>query len=123
VNSEIMNRKILLISLALCLSLGVSAQAQRRGVPATPHPIEHIQPNGDTLVYRLHGDEHRHWQTTLDGYLIKKNRHDKFCYAKLSRKGAIKATCRTAHNAEDRSECEAKYVRKHIPQNYIPTRK
>ena len=111
-------KKILLIIAALALCLTIQAQ-QRHGVPAVPHPIEHIQPNGDTLIYRLHGDEHRHWQTTLDGYLIKKNRHDKFCYAKQNKRGEIKPTCRTAHNAEDRTRREAKYVEKHIARGLV----
>lgn len=114
-------KKIILAGVLSILSFGVSyAQAQRRGVPATPHPIEYIQPNGDTLVYRLLGDERRHWQQTMDGYLITQNKHGKFCYAKVSKTGVITATCRTAHNAEQRSKCEIKYISKHIPQNYIP---
>ena len=118
-----MNHKILIYILLFGAATSMFAQAPRRGIPATPYPIEYVQPNGDTLIYRLHGDEHRHWQTTTDGYLIKQNKRGKFCYAKPNRKGEIKATCRTAHNQENRSRCEKKYISKHIPQNYIPTGK
>ena len=90
-------------------------QAQNR-VPAIQKPIEHIQPNGDTLVYRLHGDERHHWRTTLDGYLITTNKRGRMCYAKQNKKGETKATCRTAHNAEDRKRCEQRYVERHIPR-------
>ena len=107
----------------LSVSWAVFAQTQRRGVPATPHPIEYVQPGGDTLVFRLHGDEWRHWQTTLDGYLIQQNKHGRYCYARLNRKGDIKTTCRTAHNEENRSKCEKKYIKKHIPQDFTPARK
>ena len=30
-------------------------------VPADPRPMEYVQPNGDTLVIRLVGDEHFHY--------------------------------------------------------------
>ncbi len=106
-----MNKSILILIFA-AFALTLSAQQHIRAIQ---QPLEHIQPNGDTLVYRLHGDEHRHWQTTLDGYLIKKNKRGKFCYAKKNRRGEVKATCRTAHNAEDRTRREARYVERHIP--------
>ncbi len=114
-----MKTKIIVILISLSVSAGVYAQAQRRGVPATPYPIEHVQPDGDTLIYRLHGDERRHWQTTLDGYLIKQNKHGRFCYARFDKKGVIKPTCRTAHNEEKRSKCEKKYIQKHIPKDEL----
>jgi hypothetical protein len=112
-------KKALLTIAITVLALSVSAQAQRRGVPATPYPIEHIQPKGDTLKYRLYGDEHRHLKTTLDEYYIQIKKRNKMCYAKFNKKGEMKTTCRTAHNAEDRSARERKYVEKHIPNFYL----
>lgn len=103
----------ILILLANILTFAQN-QINGRRIPAVPHPIEHIQPNGDTLIYRLHGDERRHWQTTLDGYLIAQNKKGKMCYAKQTKNGKIITTRRTAHNATDRCKCEQRYVEKHI---------
>ncbi len=110
-------RKILMIALTLAAWFLIpnSAQAQQRhNVPATPYPIEVVQPNGDTLTIRLHGDERRSWRTTEDGYLICKNKRGVYCYAKYTNDGTLKATCRTAHNKDQRKKCEARFLEKHI---------
>ncbi len=113
-------KKGLIILAVSCGLWGVSAlQAQqRRGVPATPHPIEYVQPNGDTLVIRLHGDERKSWRTTTDGYLIFKNKKGTYCYAKYAADGTTKATCRRAKNADERCKCEQRWVEKHIPNTH-----
>ena len=36
-------------------------------VQAWPYPVTVTQPDGSTLVIRIHGDENRSWKTTLDG--------------------------------------------------------
>ena len=51
-------------------------------VPADPRPMEYVQPNGDTLIVRLVGDERFHFTTTIDGVLIAKNDKGYYCYAK-----------------------------------------
>ncbi len=111
-------KRILIIILALSAWLFApeSLQAQqRRGVPATPHPIEIVQPDGDTLMIRLRGDERMSWRTTLDGYLICQNEKGVYCYAKKDKEGKTVATRRQAHNADKRTCCEKRYVEKHIP--------
>ncbi len=94
--------------------VGDGKGAVRRGVPATPHPIEYVQPNGDTITIRLHGDERKHWKTTLDGFLVAQNKKGIYCYAKYNTKGYIVPTCRKAHDAEKRTEKEQKWVEKYI---------
>ncbi|OJX91321.1 MAG: hypothetical protein BGP01_12990 [Paludibacter sp. 47-17] len=42
-------------------------------VPAYPHAIQVVQPDGSTLTIRIYGDEHRKLRTTVDGYAIKIN--------------------------------------------------
>lgn len=72
------------IILSLCLILGmISLTAQPRRCPATPHPIRVTQPNGDTLMIRLHGDENYHFTTTLDGYRIVKSKKGYYMFAKV----------------------------------------
>ena len=35
--------------------------------PATPYPFEVTQPDGSTIMVKLHGDEYHHFYTLLDG--------------------------------------------------------
>ncbi len=114
-------KKGLIILAVSCGLWGVSAlQAQQRrlNVPASPWPIEHVQPNGDTLVIRMHGDERRNWRTTEDGYLIAQNKRGTYCYAKKNKKGETVRTCRRAHNKEDRRKCEKRFLGKYIPNTF-----
>lgn len=114
-------RKQLIFLCAVWLLCGTgiaSAQKGVRGVPAVRTPIEQIQPNGDTIVVRLHGDERHHCTTTLDGYLIGTNRRGYYCYAKEGKDGTIIVTNRIAHNEKDRTRCERRYIERYIPQPY-----
>ena len=113
-----MKKILLILFAAACCLTSTYAQQPRRGVPATPHPIQYVQPDGDTLVYRLHGDERMHFQTTLDGYLIKQNKRGKFCYARYIRKGAIKTYCTLAQNKEQRSAREQRWVERKGVKKY-----
>ena len=54
--------------LILAIGCGLLAIAQKPArVPARPGVIERVQPNGDTIRVRLHGDERQHWMTLEDG--------------------------------------------------------
>ena len=104
-------KKILII-----LSFGLMAMAAW-AVPANPRPMEYVQPNGDTIIIRLVGDEHFHFNTTVDGVLIAKNDKGYFCYAKwqeVKENGktyrVAKPTTRKARNADKRSKCEQRWI-------------
>lgn len=90
-------RKVLFI---LAIGLGVWAMAQRPArVPAYQGVIERIQPNGDTIHVRLHGDERNHWMTLENSdTLVKENKHGYICYAKKKKNGQIVATCKKVKN-------------------------
>lgn len=90
---------------------GVCAQGPAR-VPAYPGPIERVQPDGDTVIVRLYGDERRHYMTTEDHYLVKENNNGYICYAKEKKNGLIVTTRRVAHNADKRSASENRYLKK-----------
>lgn len=76
-------------------ALGAMAQQRPARVPAYQGVIERVQPNGDTVYVRLHGDERRHWMTLEDGVtLVKENKRGYICYAKKKKDGRIVATCR-----------------------------
>ena len=76
-------------------ALGAMAQQRPARVPAYQGVIERIQPNGDTIYVRLHGDARKHWMTLEDGVtLVKENKKGYICYAKKKKDGRIVATCR-----------------------------
>ena len=84
--------KRLLLILALGCGLLAIGQKPVR-VPAYHGVIERIQPNGDTIYVRLHGDERRHWMTLEDGKtLVQENKKGYICYAKKKKDGRIVAT-------------------------------
>ena len=92
--------KRLLLILALGFSLLAIAQKPAR-VPARPGVIERVQPNGDTIRVRLHGDERKHWMTLEDGKtLVKENKKGYICYAKKKKDGRIVATCRKVKKSQ-----------------------
>ena len=67
-------KKILFSFIILFACAAVSmADAQPSRVPASPFPIKVSQPNGDTIMIRVMGDEWKHFHTTTDGYVIVKN--------------------------------------------------
>ena len=70
-------------------------------VPAYQGVIERVQPNGDTIYVRLHGDERKHWMTLEDGKtLVKENKKGYICYAKKKKDGTIVATCRKVKKSQ-----------------------
>jgi hypothetical protein len=112
-------KKILLL-VALMATMGLSAQAQevkaapqRHGVPAYRGLIVRDLPNGYELRTYLRGDEHFHYAMTEDGWQIIENTKGWFKYAKKNRKGQVVSHWRKAHNVEDRSRCEKKWLEKH----------
>ena len=78
----------------LAIGYGLLAIGQKPArVPAYKGVVERVQPNGDTIYVRLHGDERRHWLTLEDGKtLVKENHKGYICYAKKKKNGQIVAT-------------------------------
>ena len=107
-----MKRIFLLMALVAMVVTGMNAQ-QPAKVPAYRGMIERVQPNGDTLRTFLRGDEHKHWMMTEDGWQIRENSKGWLKYVKTNRKGEVVLSWRKAHNAEDRSKCEIKWLNKH----------
>ena len=78
----------LIYILLLAISVTLVAQQRPSRVPAYPGVIERVQPNGDTIYVRLHGDEHKHWMTLEDGKtLVTENKKGYICYAKHKNNG------------------------------------
>lgn len=92
-----MAKRVMGILGVCCIFFAVCAWAQQKPsrVPAYQGIIERVQPNGDTVYVRLHGDERRHWMTLEDGKtLVKENKKGYICYAKKKKNGTIVATCK-----------------------------
>ena len=105
----------LILPLLLVLTIAVYGQDQNRPprpsrVPAAPYPIEHVQPNGDTLTIRLVGDEHWHCTITTDCYVIAQNKRGYYCYAREIGDRQYEATRRRAHNQDARTKSEIRWL-------------
>jgi len=111
-------KKVFLILFALCATF-LSAQQRPSRVPATPHPIEVSQPNGEKLTIRLHGDERYHFRTTIDGFVIVQNEKGFYCYAKLDKNGNYVPTKIAANNVENRTKSEIKFLKKQLKNDKL----
>lgn len=110
-----MKTKILLITLLSLLSFSAIAQNKPLHVPARNIPATISQPNGDSITIRLVGDERMHFYMTLDGWKLVQNDKGYYCYALPVRgdnKG-LRASRRKAHDADKRTRCEARWLRRH----------
>lgn len=98
-----MNKHLFRYLLAAGLLVGASGTAW--AIKANPKPITVKQPDGSTLVIRVHGDENFHYITTTDGFLIQRDKDGYFKYVQTdaSQGGARKLTERRALNANKRS--------------------
>ena len=105
-------KKIFLIAVMAMIGLGLQAQTPAK-VPAYRGLIERVQPDGDTLRTYLRGDERIHWAMTEDGWQIKETEKGWLKYAKRNRKGEVVVSHRKAHNPENRSKCEKRWLEKH----------
>ena len=95
--------KRLLFILAIGCGFVAMAQNKLARVPAYQGVIERVQPNGDTVYVRLHGDERKHWMTLEDGKtLVKENKKGYICYAKKRKNGQIVATCKKVKQSQKR---------------------
>ena len=104
-------KRIALIFIVL-MSVLAGAKPQPARVPAVREPIEVMQPDSTLLTVLLHGDEWKHWRTTIDGFVVEQDDKGFYRYVVVTTKGEPRVGCRVAHNPADRSKCEQKYVSK-----------
>ncbi len=86
-----------------CMLLSISMTTTLLAVPAKPgiHTIE--QADGTTLRIEMHGDEHFHFTTTEDGYLIRQNAHGVYEYAELTAEKVVKPIGVKAYSIDQRA--------------------
>lgn len=101
-------------ALILCLALGFSVNVY--GIKSNPRPVTVVQPDGTTLTIRIHGDENFHYTTTVDGYLIRKDKDGFFKYERLDEKNKLRLlTSQRVSNVGKRSADEQKFLGQLVP--------
>ncbi len=85
-----------------CMLLSISMTMTLLAVPAKPgiHTVK--QSDGTTLRIELHGDEHFHFTTTDDGYLIRQNADGVYEYAELTAERIVKPIGVKAYSTDQR---------------------
>jgi M6 family metalloprotease-like protein len=107
INSKIETvAKFVLSVLVSCIAI-----YEAYAVRAIPLPVEVTQPDGSTLVIRLHGDEFFHYTTTEDGFMVVKNAQNFYVYAQVSQLGQVLPTALIARNSNARSAADAVFLK------------
>ncbi|MFZ4726593.1 MAG: M6 family metalloprotease domain-containing protein [Paludibacter sp.] len=104
-----MNKKVLLM--ALCAVFFKLAFLPLHAIKAYPNPINITQPDGTQLTIKLQGDENYHYQTTEDGYLLKRNSNNLLTYATLNSNGEAVESDIIAKNISKRTAKEIQFLK------------
>lgn len=108
-----MTKKVFIVfSVVFATVVCASAQTNLSKVPARRDSIQAEQPNGERLWIYLIGDEWQHKNYTTDGFLLKANKKNFLCYAKLNKYGEIVPSTRKAKNKNERSKRDWKWLKK-----------
>lgn len=96
---------ILLLCFLLCHAENALA------IKANPNPVTVEQPDGTKITVRLHGDERFHYVTTVDGYLIRRDKDGFFNYVNTTGTDAFKSLSKQrVHNFDKREQGEMQFV-------------
>lgn len=101
-------KNLILISWVIVLLL---CPALVKAVPAYPYPVKVTQPDGSSVVIRMHGDEFMNRMSTEDGYTVVLNEDGYYVYADL-KNGSLVPTSYVAKDAAYRSVDEQSYLSK-----------
>ena len=104
-----MNRHLSRYLLAAALAVGTAPALH--AIKADPKAVSVKQPDGTTLLIRIHGDENFHYVTTSDGFLIARDADGFFKYVKTdASKRTRKISTHRASNVEGRTPSETQFV-------------
>ena len=99
--------KQILVGLGLLLCVPQDADA----VKAYPHPVTVMQPDGTKITVRIHGDESFHYTTTIDGFMLERDKAGFFRYVDYDFKTGVKAlSAQRARNVGERTAEEKTFV-------------
>lgn len=95
--------------MGLAVLMGIPQHAG--AVKAYPRPIIVTQPDGTRVTVRIHGDESFHYVTTIDGFLLSKDKAGYFCYVDYDfTTGRKTVSAQRAHNVNERSSSEKTFI-------------
>ncbi len=86
-----------------CMMLSICVVMKVYAVPAKPGIQTIEQTDGTTLRIMVHGDEHFHFTTTEDGYLIRQNAAGVYEYAEYTAEKVIKPMGLKAYSKDQRA--------------------
>jgi len=86
-------------------------------VPARPGIFRVTQPDGTEIEIFLNGDEHSHFITSVDGYLLKKNDNGFYHYATMNKEGVTSVTKFVYHIPEKRTDKEKNFINQVLSKN------
>ena len=92
-----------ILKLILVFAISIFPISNLFAVRATPNPITITQADGTKITFKLQGDEHLHYKTTLDGYALVPDNKDILTYAQLNENGNLISTNTKASEIAKRS--------------------
>ena len=99
--------KKLLVGLGLLLCVPQDADA----VKAYPRPVTITQPDGTKITVRIHGDESFHYTTTIDGFMLERDKTGFFRYVNYDFNTGVKTlSAQRARNVGERTAEERTFV-------------
>lgn len=89
-------------------------------IKANPKAVSMRQPDGSTIMVRIHGDENHHYMSTMDGYRVDTDRKGYYHYVEYdASSNKMRLTDLRAHNIGERSAKEASRVSQMKKANLI----
>lgn len=99
--------KQLLVGLGLLLCVPQDAEA----IKAYPRPVTITQPDGTKITVRIHGDESFHYTTTIDGFMLERDKTGFFRYVNYDFNTGVKTlSAQRARNVGERTAEEKTFV-------------
>ncbi len=100
--------------LTTILLLGAWPPVAHSQVAVAPDPVTVTQPDNSRLTIVGKGTAANPYTETTDGYTVVRNNKGYYVYAILDKQHKLVAGKRKAHNPEERSRCERKYLKKKL---------
>lgn len=76
-------------------------------MPAKKGTITYTMANGEKIEVNLHGDEHHHFYTTTDGYVLLRNANGDFTYARTEKSKLVDTYVRATNIDRRTSEVKS----------------
>lgn len=96
-----------MVGLGLLLCVPQDAEA----IKAYPRPVTITQPDGTKITVRIHGDESFHYTTTIDGFMLERDKAGYFRYVNYDFNTGVKTlSAQRARNVGERTAEEKTFV-------------